>query len=801
MTASPIEPMRIYVLWHKDCEKGQEFAKEIYTWFRGDPGDLSQCGYGIPVEYRSYPSAVPLEQRRAIDLNAARINVVVPLVDEHMVVDAPWRKYLSELVPEIPEKNASSETLRNSETPASSLTKSLICPVALHSAAYQLPAKITQRNFLRIDRTNDPKDWSEEHRLQVQQQRLLSLLTQVCCRLLWQPDEPGAIDMDAPSSPIKVFISHAKSDGTDIAEAIRNQIYQHGQLQAFFDESDLAIGYGWNSALNSNAHLGTAAMIAVLTDSYAGRPWCRREIRLARTAQPISPEQLKSDGGTEIEEGLHGWTIKPLVVVDALENGTNASLPDFGNAPVIRWHPERVPFLIDQLLREILLYGYNEKRVRGFLTSSRSSDEDKSLKESLKKDGQHYLNCIPDLQTILELWQKTTKSNPNPETESSLTRLVVPPPGISLSEEQLLREFVSSMTQLQIVTFDDMQELDESTISRIETQAPLDEQPISPSQTQPPLKEKLIAVSISDSADLIQFGYGMEHLHELTVNIARLVLRLGGNLAYGGDLRPGGFTETLFLLARGEHMSAKGWEQRLYSFLSWPYYQSLSKADEAKLINTCCFVRVRPEDAIPGERLNHSIDPNTPEGVYQSMRCLSYMRERMTIGGALRFDGEETPALAARILVAGKSQDFMGIMPGLFEEYFLAAEKSIPTYILGGFGGAAHILAEALRTQDEQQGTIRYEDYRSKQASLLVKKFTSNPADEYKPYPEGSHPRQLYDRLNACLRTTRKDGLASLKNGLTAEENEKLMTTTDSKVGLSLLSKGLLNALSNRCPE
>lgn len=771
MMSSHVDPMRIYVLWHSDCLLGKEFAKDIYTWFRGDPSDLSQCGYGIPVEYRSYSSAVTLEKRREIELNNAEINVVVPLVDEHMVVDAPWRKHLSELAHRSFKTAASSKANMKSETNESFKARTLISPVALHSAAYQLPSEITQLNFLRIDRVNDPKDWNEKQRLQVRRKRLLSLLTQVCCRLLWRQDETGAINIDAPSSPIKVFISHAKSDGTDIAETIREQIYQHGQLEAFFDESDLAIGYAWDSGLRNNAQLSTAAMIAVLTDSYAGRPWCRREIRLARTAKPVLTERLKGDSGTDIEEDPCGWTVKPLVVVDALVNGTNSSLPDFGQAPVIRWNPEQVELLIDQLLREILLYGYNEKRVR------------KLLEYCPKRNGQHYLNCIPDLQTILELWQATKKRNLKQEIESTLSRVVVPPPGIPLSEEQMLREFVPLMSELQIVTFDDVLELDDQTVSFTANQAPL--------------QEKLIAVSISDSADLIKFGYGMEHLHELTVNIARLVLRLGGNLAYGGDLRPSGFTETLFLLARGEHMNARGWEQRLYSFLAWPYYQYLTTVEEAKLINTCCFVRVRPKDARSEESVSETVDPNTPEGAYQSMHCLSFMREWMTRGGAPRFDGETAPPLAARILVGGKSQDFMGIMPGLFEEYLLAAEHQIPTYILGGFGGAAYILSEALTTQDEQQAKLCYERYKSKQASLLAEKYKLNPAEQYKPYPGGPHPGQLYDRLNSCLKTARENRFESLKNGLSAEENEELMTTANSRAILSLLSKGLLHTLGS----
>ncbi len=729
-----LAPMRIYVLWHSSCLQGEELARDIYKWFRGDPSDISQCGYGIPVEYRSYPFESESETLREIELDKADINVVVPLVNEHMVVSAHWREDLRNLA------NAHCDTA------------CLICPVALHSTAYQLPEEITRLNFLRIDRASDSKEWSDERRLEIRRQRLLSLLTQVCCRLLWrQQDETGVIDINVPSSPIKVFISHAKADGTKIAEAIREQIYQQGQLQAFFDESDLAIGYAWERDLESSARLNTTAMIAVFTDAYASRPWCRREIRLAREVKSSQSRHLEivSENTDSVKQSCC-WYVKPLIVVDALSHGSSYFLPEFGYAPVVRWNPDRVSLLIDQLLREILLYGYNEKR--GQLLPSRP--------------GQYHLNCVPDLQTILELWQAT---------EGRLTRVVMPPPGLPHSEEDRLRKFLQP--ELQITTFDQVMELDD--------------QDISLQEDHDPLKNKLIAVSISNSSDLIRFGRGLEHLHELTISIARMVLRLGGNLAYGGDLRPGGFTETLFLLGRGEHVDKKGWERRLYSFLAWPFYRKLAASEEAQLINTCCFVRVGPKDLGLEEISDDKLSFDDPETVFQTIRCLSRMRELMTTGGAKLFDGQTTPPISARILIGGKTQDFMGIIPGLFEEYLLAAENNIPTYIIGGFGGAAHILSEALRAKEDQKSELTHENYRGRQTSLLAEKYKLYSAEQYKPYPEGPHPGQLYERLNTCLKRTRENRLEPLQNGLTTEENEKLMTSTSSQVILSLLSKGL----------
>jgi hypothetical protein len=500
-------------------------------------------------------------------------------------------------------------------------------------------------------------------------------------------------------------------------------------------------------------------MIAVFTDTYASRPWCRREIRLARAAKPIQTESFEiASNNADSERQPSCWQVKPLIVVDALSNGASSFLPEFGYAPVVRWNPDRVPLLIDQLLREILLYGYNEKRAR-FLPS---------------KQGQYHLNCVPDLQTVLKIC-RTTKPG--------LTRLVIPPPGLPRSEEDVLKESLQPMAELQIMTFDEVMALDDQNILSAEDHYPL--------------KDKLIAMSISDSSNLIHFGYGLEHLHELTINISRMVLRLGGNLAYGGDLRPGGFTETLFSLGRGEHMDNEGWKRRLYSFLAWPYYQDLNASDEAQLINTCCFVRISPEDAGLEGTANNKISSDTPETVYQRIRCLSSMRELMTRGGAQCFDGQLTPPLSARILIGGKVNDFMGIMPGLFEEYLLAAENNVPTYIIGGFGGAAYILAEALIAQDNLKSELSHENYKGRQTSLLAEKYQRYAAEQYKPYPEGPHPGKLYERLNACLKRTRENRLEPLQNGLTTEENKKLMIGTNSRVILSFLSKGLTKAFRN----
>lgn len=412
-----MDPLRLYVLWHPNCPLGGDYAASIFRWFRGDPSLPAEVGHGIPVHYRSVAENPGHREPRPIQPEAADFNVVVPLVDEHLVVDPAWRAYLRNLV---------------------AVPNALLVPVALHRAAYQLPAGIDRLNFLRLDRVMDPDSWTPDQRLQVRRQRLLSLLTQVVGRLLTgiqesaasgQPSLPGGGPapypageslswLDRPAPPITVFISHAKADGVRIGEALRQAILHQGQLQAFFDESDLAIGYLFQSALERGASAGraqgeggTAAMIAVYTDAYANRPWCQRELRLARTPEPVAPL-----GG-----GLTCWRAKPLVVVEALQRGNTRFLPEAGYAPLLTWQPAEAGAIVDRLLRELMFFSFNQMRAQRLPQAA--------------DGGRHALNCLPDLHLLRHLVRRV------PE----LTEVAVPPPGPTGEDRKALEDLAGGI--------------------------------------------------------------------------------------------------------------------------------------------------------------------------------------------------------------------------------------------------------------------------------------------------------------------------------------------------------------------
>ena len=121
------------------------------------------------------------------------------------------------------------------------------------------------------------------------------------------------------------------------------------------------------------------------------------------------------------------------------------------------------------------------------------------------------------------------------------------------------------------------------------------------------LKRRVIGISISQSEDLFLRGYGMSHLQDAKIEIARYLLSCGCTLLYGGDLREGGFTTILYDLVEAYAIDEDGKENRprLISYLAWPVDSTLSKHQEAGLSSKIAIVRPGlPKDivAIPGQR-------------------------------------------------------------------------------------------------------------------------------------------------------------------------------------------------------
>jgi hypothetical protein len=204
------------------------------------------------------------------------------------------------------------------------------------------------------------------------------------------------------------------------------------------------------------------------------------------------------------------------------------------------------------------------------------------------------------------------------------------------------------------------------------------------------LGQRVIAISTSESLDLPQLGLSEAHLRDAMAEIARHLLALGARLVYGGDLRAHGFSKLLFeLVARHGREADDGGDYRpsVTDYLAWPVHICMS-ADElerfsADLEGSAELVCL----AMDGSRLS----PTERREMSQRQPTEADWAEGLT---AMR--SVMCREANARIVLGGRVDQYKGIMPGIAEEALLSLQAHQPLFLMGGFGGCARDIAEAL---------------------------------------------------------------------------------------------------------
>jgi hypothetical protein len=313
MPDDPTRPfLALYIVWHPSFTSGAEIAEALREHFRRDLYENVAGGTGLSVLFRSVAapaSATPLP----IDLGDAVATAIVVLADPFLAADADWTAYIRELV---------------AQTEAAGLG-TRVFPVAIANSV--LAALGIEEQALRWDRWTGSSD---AHR-----RRLISELTYEFCRMLRHylerlrhPAEDEAA-LEAYLKKVQIFLSHSKHDdnGERIARLIRDQLHAGHGLSSFFDVHDIPAGLRFHKVLLQQVRV--SAMVAIHTDSYSSREWCRREVIEAKRCNV------------------------PLVVANAISDLDERGFPYMGNVPVVRLEPtgaDRVDFVIGRLLDEIL---------------------------------------------------------------------------------------------------------------------------------------------------------------------------------------------------------------------------------------------------------------------------------------------------------------------------------------------------------------------------------------------------------------------------------------------------------------
>ena len=197
-----------------------------------------------------------------------------------------------------------------------------------------------------------------------------------------------------------------------------------------------------------------------------------------------------------------------------------------------------------------------------------------------------------------------------------------------------------------------------------------------------------LGLSVSDSADLARLGLLPRHAELAVGEIARAILIGGGSLVYGGRIEPSGFTQFLM-----HEVHRYGHPKSLTICLAAPEHRKLSYHElyefDSKMGNKGHIIYLDKNGNIIEDFF--SSKEKMPDPITDT-------RTKMISYSSLRsFLGKVTDA---RVIIGGKLEAYQGTMPGIIEEALISIQADQPLYVVAGFGGAAALVAQALKIDD-----------------------------------------------------------------------------------------------------
>jgi len=335
-------PLLIHLIFHPASTSARALAFELHRTLNDDsilPGlrvpTIIACedGTGLP----------PIRH----DLDEADRNVVIVLADDEMVVEPltipqdrqTWAHFVSGLWKQCED------------------SRQRFIPVQLSQNAWPLDPLLEGTSFLRAV-------------LQPEASRTAWLIRSVVveiCRYLQGEDRGERL-------PLRLFLSHAKQDisaSPKIFDAIVAHLQTTSPVKTWIDSADIEGGSRFSDEIEKGVL--DSVLLVLATRNYNSRPWCRKELLLAKRHQ------------------------RPFVIIDALEGLDLRSFPYGGNAPRLRWADGGAPKAVDLLLKETLRHLH----VRLVL-------------EQQKLDDDVVLSAPPELTTVVRIPRGATVLYPDP---------------------------------------------------------------------------------------------------------------------------------------------------------------------------------------------------------------------------------------------------------------------------------------------------------------------------------------------------------------------------------------------------
>ena len=506
-------------------------------------------------------------------------------------------------------------------------------------------------------------------------------------------------------SALKIFLSHAKDGAQGVACA--------SALKALIENSPMRdffdatdIAPGYEFEAEILAHIADSTLVAIHSDSYSSRYWCQRELLAAKDKE------------------------RPILAVDLIGKFEDRRFPLGGNVPAIR-----VPVEADQQINEAHLIGILQAALLESIRFFYSRESLSAYRAAGWFPTDAFLSARPPEACVLARLAADIKK----EADGCLD-FVYPDPPIYQEEARHFEKFgLKAYTPLTSVKLD--------------------------------LSAKKVGISISETSDveLRELGQTYHHLRLLMQDLARYVLGYGAELIYGGDLRPGGFTEFLFQEGHALQSRLKSLKVHLTNHIAWPIHLGDSnelrdwKAQHRK-------VATMIEHGIPEDvrdlvsDIAGLVSLPRPTNQFVWSRSLSDMRKAMISGCDFR------------ISAGGRLMGYKGWLPGVLEEIFLAVEKEKPIFLIGGFGGVTRSVCRLIGEKAIPDDLSFSWQVSNNPGLTEMMSFAASRGVNYEP---------MYQHVIGVVMN------AELHNGLTKDENARLFETPFTDEVIHLVLKGI----------
>ena len=296
---STAPPLTLYVVWHPHYTSGERVGSQLLDHFGSHRFTYVSGGDRVRVMFRN-AIAPGAEEPMRIDWDRSQTTAVVVLLDHTLVSDPLWANYVWKLVSE-----AQEDSFRNR-----------VIPVAMEDGVLHMGLAEQALRWHDWVEPDEEKEWRLVRELKYTFSRMLRhRLTE-----LRHPID----DRDSLGNyleKVKVFLSHSKHDahGETVAGKLRTWLNDNANLATFLDIPDIPPGVPFDLVIDHEVDSGV--MVAIHTDSYSSREWCRREVVRAKRLNV------------------------PMLTVDCLKEVDERAFPYLGNVPSVRMNPETVDHL------------------------------------------------------------------------------------------------------------------------------------------------------------------------------------------------------------------------------------------------------------------------------------------------------------------------------------------------------------------------------------------------------------------------------------------------------------------------